>query len=69
MENEIPIELKKNPDRAAFDRLVGQLDRHIEVYGKLIIVLCQLETSDLFNEYKTRYEGRYSSDQLIWIET
>lgn len=68
VENEIPIELKKNPDKGAFDRLTGQIDRHIEAYGKLIVVVCQLATRDLFNEYKNRLEERYASDQLIWIE-
>ncbi|MFQ5978578.1 MAG: hypothetical protein ACE5OZ_10670 [Candidatus Heimdallarchaeota archaeon] len=68
VENEIPIELKKNPNRGDFDRLSGQIVRHIEAYGKLVIVLCQLQTRDLFNEYKNRFEEQYSSDQLIWIE-
>ena len=67
MENELPLELKKNPNRGEFDRLSGQIQRHIEEYGKLIIVVCQLETRDLFNEYKNRSEDNYSSNQLIWI--
>ncbi len=67
VENEKPIELKKNPNRGDFDRLSGQIERHIEKYGKLIIVICQLQHRDLYNEYKSRFEERFSSDQLIWI--
>jgi len=63
----IPIELKKNPKREDFDRLSGQVDRNIEFYGKLIIVICQLETRDLFIEYKNRFETRYSKEELIFI--
>ena len=63
----IPIELKKNPKRDDFDRLSGQVDRNIELYGKIIVVICQLETRDLFIEYKNRFETRYSSEQLTLI--
>lgn len=62
-----PIELKKNPKREDFDRLSGQIDRNIEVYGKVIVVICQLETRDLFLEYKNRLKSRYSQEQLIFI--
>ena len=62
-----PIELKKNPKREDFDRLTGQIDRNIELYGKIIIVICQLETRDLFLEYKNRLERRHSPEELIFI--
>ncbi|MHA2246600.1 MAG: hypothetical protein ACXADY_16780 [Candidatus Hodarchaeales archaeon] len=65
VEKAIPIELKKNPKRTDFDRLFGQIERNIEVYGKLIVVICQLQSRDLFNEYKNRCQ--YSTEQLEWI--
>lgn len=67
VEDRLPIEIKKNPSRGDFDRLSGQIDRNIEVYGNLTIVICQVQTRDLLNEYKNRSESRYSSEQLIWI--
>lgn len=63
----IPIELKKNPKRGDFDRLSGQIIRNIDAYGKLIVVVCQLETKELFLEYKNSLNNRYSSDELIFI--
>ncbi len=63
----IPIELKKNPKREDFDRLSGQVDRNIELYGRIIIVICQLETRDLFREYRNRLEKRYSNEEIMFI--
>lgn len=67
VENGLPIEIKKNPSRGDFDRLSGQIDSNIEVYGNLVIVICQMQTRDLLNEYKNRSESRHSSEQLVWI--
>jgi len=63
----IPIELKKNPKRGDFDRLSGQIIRNINAYGTLIVVICQLETQELFMEYKNSLKNRYSSEELIFI--
>lgn len=63
----IPIELKKNPNRGDLDRLSGQIMRNVEEYGKLIVVICQLETKELFLEYKNRLKKRYSPEELIFI--
>ena len=63
----VPIELKKNPKRSDFDRLSGQIIRNINTYGKLIVVICQLETHELFIEYKDSLKDRYSSEELIFI--
>ncbi|NPD87379.1 MAG: hypothetical protein HGN29_01565 [Asgard group archaeon] len=63
----IPIELKKNPNRGDFDRLSGQIIRNIDTYGKLIVVICQLETQELFMEYKSSLGNRYSSEELVFI--
>lgn len=63
----LPIELKKNQKRDDFDRLVGQIERNIETYRKLIVVICQLETRQIFIEYKNRLEPRFSEEELIWI--
>jgi len=63
----IPIELKKNPKRGDFDRLSGQIIRNIDAYGKLIVVVCQLETKELFLEYRNSLNNRYSSEELIFI--
>ena len=63
----IPIELKKNPKRGDFDRLSGQIIRNIDAYGKLIVVICQLETQELYMEYENSLKNRYSSGELIFI--
>lgn len=63
----IPIELKKNPNRGDFDRLDGQIMRNIDEYGKLIVVICRLETKELFLEYKNRNMNRFSPEELIFI--
>ena len=67
VEDSIPIEIKKNPDKSAFDRLIGQMERNIKEYGKLIIVICSLQRGDLFNEYKSLAEDKYSSEQVVFI--
>ncbi len=67
VDNCVPIEMKKNPSRGDFDRLSGQIDLNIKTYGNFIVVICQMQTRDLLNEYKNRSESRYSSNKLIWI--
>jgi len=67
VEDKIPIELKKKPSRGDFDRLSGQIKRHMEIYDNLIIVICQLDKRYLLNEYSSRFENEYPPNQLLWI--
>jgi cell wall assembly regulator SMI1 len=47
----IPIELKKNPTLGEYDRLHGQLSRHVRKYGCAIAVVCDVDRKELFDDF------------------
>ncbi|RJQ51493.1 MAG: hypothetical protein C4526_09815 [Nitrospiraceae bacterium] len=48
----IPIELKKSPSLSEYDRLFGQLVRHVLVHGTAIAVICDVERKDQYDDFK-----------------
>lgn len=51
----IGIEIKVNPDRSEYDRLVGQIVRQLEEYGLVIALIVRPEKRDLLDEYRSRF--------------
>lgn len=47
-----PIEMKKGPSLADYDRLLGQMVRHSEKYGIVIAVICDVANQDQFEDFK-----------------
>ena len=43
------IELKKDPDSAEYDRLFGQLARHLQFYKTILVVICDAKRGDRYN--------------------
>ena len=51
----IGIEIKVNPDRSEYDRLSGQIMRHLEAYGNVIVFIVRPDKRDLLDEYMSRF--------------
>ena len=56
--NGIGIELKLNPDRNEYNRLSGQIMRHLEQYGVVIVLILRADNRDLLEEYQSRFDDR-----------
>ncbi|TNE78464.1 MAG: hypothetical protein EP332_14235 [Bacteroidetes bacterium] len=49
--NSVAIELKKDPSTSEYDRLAGQMIRHLMIYKYLIVVICDISSEDRFREF------------------
>ena len=52
----IAIELKKDPSTSEYDRLLGQMIRHFMHYKFLVVVICDVSSTDRYNEFLKRVE-------------
>ncbi len=52
----IPVELKKSPSLSEYDRLFGQLVRHVLVHGTVIAVICDVERKDQYEDFINNIE-------------
>ena len=51
IDNKIAVEIKKNPNKAEYDRLLGQITRHIMHYNHLIILIVNSSSRDNFTQF------------------
>ncbi len=47
----IPIEIKKNPNKTEYTRAKGQMDNYCKEYGAGIVVICDAGNADLFEDF------------------
>ena len=47
----IPIEMKKDPKSGDYDRAVGQVIRHYNAHGSVIVVICDVKKRDQFEDF------------------
>ncbi len=47
----VAIELKKDPSTSEYDRLTGQMVRHLMIYDFLLVVLCDISSEDRYKEF------------------
>jgi hypothetical protein len=47
----IGIELKKDPSTSEYDRLLGQMIRHLMIYDFLVVVVCDISSEDRYREF------------------
>ncbi len=47
----IGIEMKKDPSTSEYDRLLGQMVRHLMIYENLIVVVCDISSEDRYREF------------------
>ena len=47
----IAVELKKDPSTAEYDRLFGQIARHLTYYKFLIVVICDISNEDRYKQF------------------
>jgi len=60
----IGIEVKLTPDRSEYDRLSGQIIRHLEGFGIAIVLIIRPDKRDLLDEYQARFSG---DDRVTFI--
>lgn len=51
----VGIEVKVNPGRGDYDRLVGQIIRQLEEFGVLVVLIIRPDRRDLLEEYKSKF--------------
>lgn len=56
----VAIELKKDPSRAEYDRLFGQIARHLMIYKYLIVVICDISNEDRYKQFLNTIDFVYS---------
>ena len=49
--NSIAVEMKKDPSLSEYDRLIGQMARHLMNYKFLIVVICNFSNKDKYNTF------------------
>jgi hypothetical protein len=59
-----PVELKKSPNLAEYDRLFGQLARHALAYGTAIAVICDIKRRDEFDDFISRKDRIFGRSGL-----
>ena len=47
----VAIELKKDPSTSEYDRLTGQMIRHLMIYDYLLVVICDISSEDRYREF------------------
>jgi hypothetical protein len=57
----IGIEARVNPDRGEYDRLSGQITRHLEGTGIVVVLILRPDRRDLLEEY----EARFADDERV----
>lgn len=55
--NGVGIEIKLTPDRSGYDRLSGQIIRHLNNYGSVIVLIIRPDKRDLLKEYQSLFAG------------
>jgi hypothetical protein len=60
----VAVEIKLNPSRSEYDRLMGQIMRQLEEFGAVIVLIARPERRDLLEEYQSRWE---SDDRVFWV--
>jgi hypothetical protein len=50
--DQFPIEVKKDPGAPEYDRALGQLIKHSRAYGSIVAVVCDVKRLDQFEDFK-----------------
>ena len=51
MQQEFAVELKKDPDLAEYDRLFGQIARHLQHQCKVVVMILEATRNDKFENF------------------
>jgi hypothetical protein len=63
----VPIELKKNPTQANYDRLLGQLTRHKRAKGCAIAVVCDVRRLEQFQDFVHNVAETVGKDERVVV--
>jgi hypothetical protein len=53
VQREFAIEVKKDPDLAEYDRLFGQVARHLQHQCKVVVLILEATRNDKFDTFTT----------------
>ena len=62
--NSIAVELKKDPSTADYDRLIGQMARHLMNHKFLVVVICDISNEDRYKTYLNTVDFIFSKLDL-----
>jgi len=63
--NNFPIEIKKNPNKSEYDRLVGQILRYYKAKENAIAVICDVKSKQLFDDFKNSITNLFPNNVEI----
>jgi len=63
--NNYPIEIKKNPNKSEYDRLVGQILRYYKAKENAIAVICDVKSKQLFDDFKESIKNLFPNNVEI----
>lgn len=65
VDNSIPIEIKKEPRGADYDRAVGQVVRHYKAHGSVIVVVMDVKKRDQFDDFVENVQSSISGKDVV----
>ena len=65
--NKIPVEIKKNPNQSAYDRLLGQMVRHHRSKKCVIAVICDVRRREQFEDFNHNVESFFQNQPNITV--
>ena len=66
--DEFPIEMKKEPRLGEYDRALGQIIRHYDSYGCIILVVCDIKRKDQFEDFEDRVHRKLVDTRHVVIK-
>lgn len=63
VQREYAIELKKDPDLAEYDRLFGQIARHLQHHRKVIVLIHEATRKDKYDGFAALVDKYLNTDE------
>lgn len=67
VDSKVAVEVKYAPNLAEYDRLFGQIARHCDDYGELIVVVCNSGPRDVFADFNKRLDKWLRNKAVIEV--
>ncbi len=68
VEDKFPVELKKNPTQAEYDRLLGQLTRMHRAENFAVGVICDVRRLEMFLDFKQQMDRIFGDGSVAIVQ-
>jgi hypothetical protein len=66
--NQFPIEMKKNPTQQTYYKLMGQMIAHRGAHGCSIAIVCDVKRQQAFDEFRAHLEATFGDGSMIVVK-